>query len=125
MKYKMMVKKVFKVTCLVVIGTFLVSVGQMSQYFLSSKDARAHTIAIWNKHNPNQTALSQLFIDQCLTSERLDKSKIKESLKYEPKFIGIYECGDSLGALELVVEIKRTDQAMHSLAWPLSVFNND
>lgn len=122
MKYKRYIKRAVTFIFLGVSAVIFVLAGQIGQAVVSGKDARMHTISLWNKKNVDNKYVSQLFIDQCLTSRKLEHHEVKVAIKNGKKIVDIYECGDSLGAQELIAAIKETDKAMRSFAWPLSIF---
>ncbi|CAH1598972.1 hypothetical protein FWP33_18735 [Vibrio parahaemolyticus] len=122
MSLRNVIRKASKFFLIASVGTVLVFAGQVGQYMVSTKDARMHTIALWNEQNPNNTAISQQFINNCLTPKKLEEGELKEQLSRETKAISVYDCGNNLGAESLVTAIRKSDDSMSSLAWPLSVF---
>lgn len=124
MKIGFIIKKIAKHVALGMVGTGFVLVGQLGQYGISTKDARMHTISLWNEQHPNNESVSQLFVHECLTSKKVDSFELKKQISGDTKPIDVYDCGNNVGASDLVKAIRKTDQSMHSLAWPLSVFVN-
>ncbi|HGF7522247.1 TPA: hypothetical protein AB5A43_003710 [Vibrio cholerae] len=124
MKYGNIIKKAAKFTLFSIVGTVFVFAGQLGQYSASLKDARMHAVSLWNLQNPNSEHVSQLFVRECLTSKMIGNAQISKQISGETKPVDIYECGNNVGAQDLVVAIRNTDQSMHTLAWPLSIFVN-
>lgn len=124
MKYGNIINKAAKFTLFGIVGTVFVFAGQLGQYIASTEDARMHTISLWNLQNPSSEHVSQIFVRECLTSKMIDNAEISKQISGETKPVGVYECGDNVGAQDLVIAIRKTDQSMHTLAWPLSIFVN-
>lgn len=122
MSLRNFIRKVSKFSFIAAVGTVLVFAGQVGQYMVSTKDARMHTITLWNEQNPDNSAISQQFINYCLTPKEIEEGDLKEQLGRDTKAISLYDCGNSLGAESLVAAIRKSDASMSSLAWPLSVF---
>ncbi|CAH1538197.1 conserved hypothetical protein [Vibrio jasicida] len=115
------IKMFLKIITIVLGASSLVAVGQVGQFFTSSKELRSLTIANWQKSYPEQTALVHQFTKECLSppKERLEKLPIEPVL-----LTTIYDCGNDLGLAELMLELEQSDQRLTKLAWPLSSFAN-
>ena len=86
----------------------VVILGQASQYFYSLNELRYQTLMYWQLVHPEQDALTYKFIDLCMS----------ESSKLHDEF-SLYDCGNKIGAGDLVKELKKTDQMLERFAWPL------
>lgn len=111
MRFDVIVKKSVPVLLFITVITTFVFAAQFGQYFASVKDAKMHTIALWNEKNPENKKISDLYISECLTPKMIDSS-------------GVYDCGNNIGAGELIIEIEKTAESMKTLIFPLSIFNN-
>lgn len=97
-------------------GLALVMLGQIGQVIRSNSDLRLHVISTWAGNDPSRKVVAEKFLTTCLGA-------------YLPMIAGRYvpvvlrECGDSVGASELVVELELSDKILKTYAWPLSVFD--
>ncbi len=80
MKYGNIIKKAAKFTLFSIVGTVFVFAGQLGQYSTSIKDARMHTVSLWNLQNPNSEYVSQLFVRECLTSKMIGNAQISKQI---------------------------------------------
>lgn len=86
-------------------------IGQATQYHFAKTQRRFDTLQSWIYAHPEQEAPTLQFIDRCIRHPpRLFGSNKKLSL---------YECGESLGAYDLVDTLAQSERA-NLRAWPLS-----
>ncbi|ALR95851.1 hypothetical protein [Vibrio alginolyticus] len=117
-------KKAFHVIGLVLAALIFVTAGQIAQYITSVKELRQQTILDWQTHHPKQQASIQAFIDSCLTPKpKHNDDFIKEMEESKPTIL-LTECGEKMGAKELVSAITKSDAQLQQLAWPLSYLEN-
>lgn len=113
-----------KLPVLITILCFLSAIfSQIGQYIASREDVLKHAIATWNEKYPEHVALSDLFVAECLSPQAPEKLE-KELLSKDVVVTSFYDCGDNLGANELMVWLKGSDDALSTLAWPLSMVND-
>ncbi|MDP8189053.1 hypothetical protein QJU87_04135 [Pasteurella skyensis] len=125
MKYSIFLNKTLKFILAVVLIIILVMIGQCSQYMASTQDSIMNTILLWDEHNPTKKNMSEKFIDECLMSKMVDKTKLDiTKIDTTIKSEAIYECGNNLGLEDLIIDLKKTESSMTSLAFPLSIFNS-
>ncbi|WP_045422808.1 hypothetical protein [Vibrio jasicida] len=96
-------------------------IGQASQYIASAKELRTQAITQWEKDNPLSTALSNQFIYHCLKSRKTPSKDALDDALQNKHPLTIYECGENLGAHDLVKKVQAADKQLTTLAWPLSV----
>lgn len=106
-----------KWVALIVAVLVLVAVGQFGQYMASAKDVRNSAIEKWITANASETRLADRFVSECITGKPIAERTM------ETKAVSVYECGNSIGANDLVSAVQAADQAMVSVAWPLSLIN--
>lgn len=124
--FNKLVRLSFKLMILAVI----VFASQLGQYMISIDDARMHAIAEWNDKNPDRIDDSVTFINDCLNSRPKEinenlETEFKKAILVEEKPISIYDCGEKLGVGSLMLDLKKMDNSMISLAWPLSIFTDN
>jgi len=108
--------------CLVIFTLLaFTTIGQVSQYITSAKELRTQAIMQWEKDNPLNTALSNQFIYHCLTNRKTPSTAALDGALQNKHPLTIYECGENLGAHELVKKVQAADEQLTTLAWPLSV----
>lgn len=112
-------KRAVKNALYLVVILFCVGFGQLTQWVTSLDELRTYTLTQYQSEHQEQAELVQNFIKQCLTSP----SKEERSLDTPSHPISIYDCGQEIGADELVSEIKRSDGILETTAWPLSLLN--
>lgn len=117
-------KVIFKyavVSLLIIAGAFL---GQIGQHLKAVNDVRLDSIAHWIAKDQNRAILAEEFITKCI------KGKPKAHNKFDPigdrkridgDPLSVYQCGESIGASDLVAVIKGSDNVLTSYAWPLSL----
>lgn len=98
--------------CLIVFGAF--TLGQATQYHLSSEEVRYTTLQSWLNTYPDQRDLTHRFIDRCINHP--------PRMFGSDKTLSLYECGDSLGAYDLVDTLEQAERMLSDVAWPLSEF---
>lgn len=106
----------FEMGGILCIGLVLIAAGQFGQLMASAKDVREHAISNWIAIHPDQKALADQFIDECIVAKHISRA-------IETKVIGIYECGILIGADSLVDFIKEADSSLVSVSWPLALIN--
>ncbi|MFN1580482.1 hypothetical protein [Vibrio rotiferianus] len=110
-RFMTLIKSLMKSLLLASAILLLVVLGQASQYFYSLNELRYQTLVYWQLVHPEQDALTYRFIDRCMS----DSSKYHDNT-YEAS---LYDCGNKIGAGDLVKELKKTDQMLERFAWPL------
>jgi hypothetical protein len=111
--------KAIKYSALLFAALVLVAFGQFGQTMHSISDLRNNEISLWKIKNPDNEALANTFINECLNSKMKRSADIPISNEKKP--VSLYECGNDLGANELVELIKKSDSRIVTAAWPLSL----
>ncbi len=126
MKFYVIVKKTVPVLLFITVITVFVFVAQLGQHLASVKDAKMHTIALWSEKSPENKKTSDLYISECLMPKMIDSSGgsyDKKPIIDAKNPISIYDCGNNIGARELMIEIEKTGDSMKTLIFPLSIVN--
>lgn len=108
--------KILKYTAFALLTLVLVGLGQLGQFLKLNDDLRLHTINEWVKFDESRKEIAELFITTCIQGRTDYKNR-----NIEDKPFGVYECGESIGATELVSVIRASDDILKSAAWPLSI----
>ncbi|MFM2623535.1 hypothetical protein [Vibrio owensii] len=95
---------------LIVFGAF--TLGQATQYHHSSNEVRYTTLQSWLNTYPEQRDLTHRFIDRCINHP--------PRMFGSDKTLSLYECGESLGAYDLVDTLEQAERMLSDAAWPLS-----
>ncbi len=99
------------------IALALVAFGQFGQFMASSSDIRMNAISAWSESNPKDKDLAAKFIAVCVVGRPLDSGDMPSEV------IGVYKCGESIGASNLVASVKLADSSLSTVSWPLSLIN--
>lgn len=115
MEIKKALNTLIKYSSLALLALVLVVFGQASQAFKFNDDLRKHVINDWSGSDQSRAQIAEKFIATCIrgASDYTNRS-------IEDKPFDVYECGESVGAAELVMVIKKADGVLKTLAWPLS-----
>lgn len=116
------IKKISIITLSALLASVLVLAGQVAQFVVSVNDTRDHAINQWNRENPELVELSNSFVRECLSSQSSKGRDLESELKNDAPYVSIDECGDRLGALDLVSAVRVSEQSLKTFAWPLSIF---
>lgn len=119
MKLYSIANKTLKYSVFGVITLSLIGLGQLGQALKFSEDLRMHTINEWVGHSgESRKEIAEKFISTCLTTQREPSTGSMSSVPFS-----IYECGESIGAFELVSAIRESDGVLKTPAWPLSIID--
>ncbi|MDN3683136.1 hypothetical protein QWZ04_22775 [Vibrio tapetis subsp. quintayensis] len=115
------IKKAFIVAMLLWGALLMSALAQVAQYVLSTNSARAHTYTVYLEH---QSWSHQRRIDALRELKRCELGQpISEDATHPIiKPVNLYECLNKKGFNELSAAIKRSDEAMMPVSWPLSLF---
>lgn len=96
-------------------GVTLIGIGQFSQYNNSYNDYRQNAISTWVGGNQERQAIATGYINSCLKYKNTNELPLKSP-------ITLSECAKQIDASELLIFIE-SNNVLHSLAWPLSIFD--
>ncbi|MEE8057308.1 MAG: hypothetical protein V3T17_05670 [Pseudomonadales bacterium] len=109
--------RLVKISRLLLAALVLVGFGQFGQYMTSANELRMHTINNWMTNNPEAKILAERFVGECLGDSKVPYSE--RSMEDSP--FGIYECGNAMGANDLVTIIRDSDSILMTAAWLLTL----
>ncbi|WP_394128126.1 hypothetical protein [Vibrio hepatarius] len=112
-----LIKLLIQVIVLTILVLTLVAAGQMTQYILSTREIRFEALTHWKNSNPEQSALVDKYVSLCLSGEYHKLKHPNESRLP----VDNYDCGNTIGAHELVQKMQQVDSQLGELAWPLSL----
>lgn len=92
-----------------------VALGQLNQLGKSISDLRENAIIEWAGDNSDRKEKALVFRDNCLNANLPTK-------KSYPRPITMEECSKEYGSSELYNLIVKSDEALKSIGWPLSLF---
>jgi hypothetical protein len=107
-----------KYMAFVLLGLIFLTIGQLGQYFNSHADLRLHVINEWADLDSSRSEIAERFISTCINGRSDDIGRMPKG-----KVMSLYECGETIGASQLVSEIKKSDGILKTFAWPLSTLN--
>lgn len=108
--------KFLKYTSFALFTLVLIGFGQLGQHLKHREDLRFHVINEWVEFDESRKEIAELFITTCIQGRTYYTNR-----KMDDKPFGVYECGESIGATELVSVIRSSDYILKSAAWPLSI----
>ncbi len=123
MNFKVIKGKIFPAFLFVMLITIVAFFAQLFQHIANLDDSRMHTISLWNEKSPENKKISDLYISKCLTSKMNNSLGHTEKANHKSDLVGIYDCGNNMGANKLMVEIERSDRSLKTLVFPLSIVN--
>ena len=109
----------FKMALLCGVITASAGAGQFAQYYYSVGDLRAVSLAEGAGDDLGRQSAVKAFTQECLIGKKPAGNSIEESMA-SPS-IGVMECAESNGFVELASVVVSADDALKSHAWPLSL----
>lgn len=103
--------------CAIILALIAVGqAGQAGQFIISANELRDHTLKRWQHTHPEQSELIEHFVSLCINRAQNPPT---ESIE----FVSVYDCGNELGAQELMKELQKSGNNLNTMAWPLSLFD--
>lgn len=112
------IKTLAKCILLSALTLALVAAGQVGQLIISANELRDHTLEQWQHTHPEQSELIEHFVSLCINNVQNPPT---ESIEFE--IVTVYDCGNELGAQELMNELQKNGNNLNTMAWPLSLFH--
>ncbi|HDZ5419630.1 TPA: hypothetical protein RTK63_005156 [Vibrio harveyi] len=113
------------VLCLTLLVMLFVAIAaQVAQYLTSTQAAREHALVVYLEHaalSDQARIQTQQAIELCELGLPIN-AEVKTTQIPTDVPVGLYECLNKRGFQDVSAVIKRSDEAMFQVTWPLSLF---
>lgn len=113
------------VLCLTLLVMLFVAIAaQVAQYLTSTQAAREHALVVYLEHaalTDQARIQTQQAIELCALGLPIN-AEVKTAQTPSDIPMGLYDCLNKRGFQDVSAVIKRSDEAMFQVAWPLSLF---